>query len=438
MSQHGEATRLPTGANVNLGDIVGCTVEVAQFVAEDGGRSRGNLYVPDGKRTRIGVHIMHPRTDQSFNYNVPPLVAAGCMVLARAGRWVNNDTETVHETLLFDVAAGVRLLRERGCDTVVLLGNSGGAPLAAFYQWQATTAAAGRLRDTPAGDRIDLPGADLSAADAIVIIGGHPGEAISLMKRIDPSMTDESDPRSWDSTLDIYDPRNGFVTPPASSTYTEEFLARHAAGQRSRVARIDAIARASIARRRAAVSELRSEAEFRRAPSPALERDASFSDHVVVHRTMADPAMVDLSIEPDDRRVCAYTNHLRPDLLNYGGAIGDFAGHSGQSGLVKFLTPEAWLSTWSAHTSRADTEACFGSLTDPLLTVHYSGDNITQMTKVRSTFNAAKSGVKDLVLIPKCDHFGFPIKPDGTSGPRTTQGTETVTAWLHDHFSADF
>src|SRR6202044_294943 len=89
-------------------------------------RSRGHLYVPVAKRTRIGVHIMHPRTDQSFNYNVPPLVEAGCMVLARAGRWVNNDTDTVHETLLFDVAAGVRLLRERGCDTVVLLGNSGG------------------------------------------------------------------------------------------------------------------------------------------------------------------------------------------------------------------------------------------------------------------------------------------------------------------------
>ncbi len=432
MSRHAEATRLPTGANVNLGDMRGCHVEVAQLVAEDGGRSRGNLYVPVGKRTRIGVHIMHPRTDQSYNYNVPPLVEAGCMVLARAGRWVNNDIETVHETLLFDVAAGVRLLHDRGCDTVVLLGNSGGAPLAALYQWQARTEPAARLCDSPAGDPIDLPGADLPAADAIVIIGGHPGEAISLMKRIDPSMTDESDPTSWDWTLDLYDPRNGFVTPPASSRYTEEFLARYVPAQRSRVERIDAIARAALDRRRAA------ETELRRAPSRALERQASFRDHVIVHRTMADPAMVDLSIEPDDRRVSAYTNHLRPDLLNYGGAIGDFAGQSGQSGLVKFLTPEAWLSTWSALTSRADTEACLASLTEPLLTVHYLGDNITQMSKVRSSFDAAKSAVKDLVLIPKADHFGFPINPDGTSGPRTTQGTEAVTTWLHDHYSADF
>jgi pimeloyl-ACP methyl ester carboxylesterase len=429
---HGDATRLPTGANVNLGDIRGCDVEAVQLVAEDGGRSRGNLYTPSARRPRLGVHIMHPRTDQSLNYNVPHLVEAGCMVLARAGRWVNNDTTTVHETLLFDVAAGVRLLRDRGCDTVVLLGNSGGAPLAAFYQWQASAEPSARLDRTPAGDPVDLPGADLPAADAIVIIGGHPGEAISLMKRIDPSVTDEFDPLSLDVTLDMHDPANGFATPPTPSKYSEEFLARYITAQHARVTRIDAIARDEITRRRAA------EEEFRRSPSAAVGRAASFSQPVVVHRTMADPAMLDLSIEPDDRRLSAYTNHLRPDLLNFGGAIGDFAGQSGQSGLVKFLTPEAWLSTWSANTSRADTEACLASLTQPFLTVHYLGDNITQMTKVRSTFDAAKSATKDLVLVPRADHFGFPINPDGTSGPRTTEGTAAVTTWLHDHFATDF
>ncbi len=432
MTTLSDSTRLPTGANVNLGDITGCTVEAVQLVAEDGGRSRGHLYVPTARRPRVGVHIMHPRTDQTFNYNVPPLVEAGCMVLARAGRWVNNDTATIHETLLLDVAAGVQLLRSRGCETVVLLGNSGGAPLAAFYQWQARTTPSTRLRDTPAGDQIDLPGADLPAADAIVIIGGHPGEAISLRKRIDPSLLDETKPLEWESTLDMYDPRNGFRQLPEGSTYSADFLTKHAEAQQARIDRIDAFARASIEHRRNA------EAEFRSRPDPHGERVASHTQHVVVHRTMADPAMLDLSIEPDDRRLCAYTNHLRPDLLNYGGAMGDFAGQSGQSGLVKFLTPEAWLSTWSANTSRADTEACLGHLEEPLLTVHYLGDNITQMTKVRATFDAAKSAVKDLVLIPKADHFGFPIHPDGTSGPRIADGTDAVTDWLHSNFGSGF
>jgi hypothetical protein len=426
----GEATRLPTGANVNLADIGSCDIEAVQLVGQDNGRSRGNLYVPSGKRSRIGVHIMHPRTDQSFNYNVPPLVQSGCTVLARAGRWVNNDTATVHETLLYDVAAGVRLLRDRGCEIVVLLGNSGGAPLAAFYQWQARTEPGARLRETPAGDPTDFQEAELPAADAIAIIGGHPGEAISLMKRLDPSVVDESDPHSWKRELDMYEASNGFRPPPEPSRYSDEFVARYRDAQRARVERIDALAKAALASRRAAADELRLH------PSPRLERDASFVEHVVVHRTMADPALVDLSIDPDDRRVGAYTNHLRPDLLNYGGGIGDFAGQSGQSGLVKFLTPEAWLSTWSALTSRVDTEACLGHLADPLLIVHYLGDGITQMSKVRSTFDAAKSTAKDLVLVPHADHFGYIINPDGTAGPRTDLGTTAVTTWIHDQFTA--
>lgn len=421
-------TRLPTGANVNLSDISNCDIETVQLVGQDGGRSRGILYVPTNKPSRIGVHIMHPRTDQSFNYNVPPLVESGCMVLARAGRWVNNDTTTVHETLLFDVAAGVQLLRDRGCETVALLGNSGGAPLAAFYQWQARTDPDARLRTTPAGDLIDLQSAELPAADAITIIGGHAGEAISLMKRLDPSVVGESDPLLWDPDIDMYDPRNGFRTPPESSKYSDEFMSRYRAAQRARVERIDELAKAAVASRRVAEDELRLR------PSSSLEREASFVRHVIVHRTMADPALVDLSIEPDDRRVGAYTNHLRPDLLNYGGAVGDFAGQSGQSGLVKLLTPEAWLSTWSALTSRVDTEACLGQLTDPLLMVHYLGDGITQMSKVRSIFNAAKSPVKDLVLVPRADHFGYVINSDGTAGARTDLGTTAVTTWLQDHF----
>jgi hypothetical protein len=70
--------------------------------------------------------------------------------------------------------------------------------------------------------------------------------------------------------------------------------------------------------------------------------------------------------------------------------------------------------------------------------VHYLGDGITQMSKVRSTFNASKSSAKDLVLVPHADHFGYIINPDGTAGRRTDLGTRAVTAWLHDHFGTGF
>ena len=94
---------------------------------------------------------MHPRTDQSLNYNIPPLVQAGYAVVGRARRAVNNDVDTVHEEILLDLAAGVRMLRDSGCERVVLLGNSGGGALARLYQAQAQAAAAARLGPQPYG-----------------------------------------------------------------------------------------------------------------------------------------------------------------------------------------------------------------------------------------------------------------------------------------------
>src|ERR1700730_14124011 len=129
-----------SGANFRLSQVdADIEFEPVGLVAQDGGGSRGLMYRRRGTRPVVGVHLMHPRTDQSQNYSVLPLVRAGCLVLGRAGRWVNNDVATEHERLVYDMAAGVGLLKERGCEQVVLLGNSGGGTLAALYQWQAQT-----------------------------------------------------------------------------------------------------------------------------------------------------------------------------------------------------------------------------------------------------------------------------------------------------------
>ena len=53
---------------------------------------------------------------------------------------LNNDTDMVHERLLFDIAAGMRWLREQRFERVVLLGNSGGGSLLGFYESQASRA----------------------------------------------------------------------------------------------------------------------------------------------------------------------------------------------------------------------------------------------------------------------------------------------------------
>jgi pimeloyl-ACP methyl ester carboxylesterase len=411
---------VPRGANFRLSELdADIEVEPVTLIAEDSGYSRGVLYRRRGSSPKVGVHLMHPRTDQSQNYSIVPLVRAGYAVLGRAGRWVNNDVATVHETLALDVAAGVRLLRERGCEQVVLLGNSGGGTLAAFYQWQATTEAGSRLPSTPGGHDTGLRSADLPPADGIVLIGAHLGEGASLLKWIDPSVTDESDPFAADPALDMYDVRNGFRPLPSASSYTPEFLTRYRAAQRERVARLDELARARLADARAAARDAAGAGDSARM---SLERRAAHPGHLVIHRTMADPAFVDLSLEPDDRRISSYNSGLRPDLQNYG------------TGVAPFLTPEAWLSTWSGLSTRAYTPDCLREVTEPTLVVHYAGDVITHLGEAESLYRASAAADKHFVTVRGADHYGFVINQDGSGGPRTTEGTEAVTTWMRDRF----
>ena len=78
------------------------------------------------------------------------MLGAGIGCLGANTRNPNNDADTEHESLLLDVAACVLWLkRERGAEHVILLGNSGGGSLAAFYQAEARLPPAQRLGRTP-------------------------------------------------------------------------------------------------------------------------------------------------------------------------------------------------------------------------------------------------------------------------------------------------
>lgn len=411
----------PQSANFRLSDVPN-EIEVipVSLSAEDGAPSRGLLYRLRGTRPSVGVHLMHPRTDQSQNYNIIPLALAGYVVLGRTSRWPNNDTATIHELLILDVAAGIKMLRDQGCERVILLGNSGGGSLAAFYQAQSTTAPPGRLVRTPAGDPFDLNKFDLPPADGLAIVGGHIGQGLLLGKMIDASVVDESDPTSVDPDLDMYDPRNGFRSPPKSSKYSEDFLTRYRAAQAERVRRLDAKAQGLIRAQRDAaelVSKTGGEAALR------LQRAAKAGWHMIVYRTTADPAFTDLSIDPDDRTVFTYVGP-QPHLENYG-----------ENGFARYLTPRAWLSTWSALSSQARTIDSLARIQEPLLIVHYAGDSGTRVREVQEMLARSGSADKQLCHVEKVDHYGFAILPNGAFGPRSAVGTDKVVSWMRERFS---
>ena len=153
---------------------------------------------------------MHPREFMACHYLIPDIVGAGCAAWSQGARSVGNDLRLEHETALLDVAAGLTYLRGQGFKRIVLLGNSGGAGLYAFYTQQSGLPAAERIARTPGGKRSGLNELDMPTVDGMVLIGPHPGQGALLLNCIDPSVADENDALSVAPELDPLAPANGY------------------------------------------------------------------------------------------------------------------------------------------------------------------------------------------------------------------------------------
>ena len=389
--------------------------------AVDGGIGSGILYTTG--RHKTVVCFMHPKADMSRHYAIPALTAAGYAAWGQNSRWLNNDELCVHETLLLDVAAGMRFLRGRGFEHIVLIGNSGGGSLYAFYQAQAATPPPGRLTQTPAGDAVDLNGADLPVADGFIHLAAHLGEGKILMQMIDPSVTDEADALSCDPSLDPFNPDNGYRRPPESSHYGLEFVSRYRAGQRARVQRLDDIARRHLQQRNAARGAIGS-ADFNKRPAAEQARTlrtAVVCPYMVVYRTEGDLRGWDLSLDPSERDAGSLFSY-RPDLTNYM-----------EFGFGRVQTPRAWLSTWSGISSNADVIKNAAKVTVPALVVYYRGDNGIFPSDACAAFEALGAPDKQLASAPG-DHYGFGVGTQERTG--APQALQQIVNWLRERFPA--
>jgi alpha-beta hydrolase superfamily lysophospholipase len=322
---------------------------------------------PKGRPSKTLLVMMHPATSLQLLPVPRALAAAGVHVLCAGNRYLRNDTPLIMEKVALDLGAYLRQAREIwGYQKIVLLGWSGGGPLALFYQSQAERPT---VTATPAGDAVDLVAARLPAADAVIFQAANVSRATLLADWLDPSVLDENDPDRRDRELDIYDPGN-----PNQPPYTADFIARYRAAQVARMRRRTAWVKEALAR-------------LQRRGGKEMERG------FVTHRTMADLRFMDPAVDANDRkpRWC----HLGdPETSN-----------SGPAGLGRFSTLRAWLSQWSLDDSNVNGPRGAADITVPLLVVQNSADEAAPACDSLAIYEAAGSADKSFQLIKGATHY---------------------------------
>jgi pimeloyl-ACP methyl ester carboxylesterase len=407
-----EATAGFRNAGWTMGQLpAGTSVSVHPLRTADGAAVNGFLYAAGP--SDVVACIMHPREFLASHYLVPELLVAGYSVFTQTSRSVGSDLRLEHEIALSDVAAGLCFLKENGFKRIVLIGNSGGASLYTFYNQQSLRAPGERLQETTGGRPTGLAKLEMPQADGIILVSPHPGQGVVLMNCIDPSVVDETDPLAIDPTLDPLDPENGYAPAPEGARYDLPFVTKYRAAQRDRVARLDAVAKSMIEQRLAARKRARD------GGSRADRINGAHTGAMTIWRTDADLRCWDPTLDPSERAIGSIWSN-DPYSTNFGVV-----------GFARFCTPEAWLSTWSGLSSRANMFETARSIEQPMLLIEYSGDQVVFPADVQRIFDVVPSKDRTRKSF-RGDHHGQPLAAGEQPG-RTLAG-EAIREWLADRF----
>ena len=281
---------------------------------------------------------------------------------------MNNDTDCLHEQCIVDVNTAYDEMVRRGAEAVVLLGNSGGGSLMA------------------------LANAELGIGDGWVGMAAHPGEGVFMLQVIDPSVADEAEPFATVPELDMYNPDNGWRPWPEPCTYDRDWLAHYRGAQRG-ARRPHRRHRQGVPRRRrrrlpdvCVRSTTRRRRPIRRSGRDQRRRTV-FTKYLTIYRTLADPAYLDLSIDPDDRPMGSLFAFPDPLDANYG-----------RGGLARTMTARGWLSTWSGLSSHARLADTMPKVTVPTLLVHPTADTEIRVWQAKEI--VANAGAEDVTYVP--------------------------------------
>jgi pimeloyl-ACP methyl ester carboxylesterase len=340
---------------------------------------------PVGAMPRTAVVLIHPSSNFLGHFALEPLARRGFGAIGFTTRYVGNDTQMLLENTLIDIGAGVRFLRERGYERVVLVGYSGGGAIVPWYQREAVDPV---TTSAPCGGGPDLTAASLGPADGIVLMSAHPSRAMMLRDWLDPAVLDEHDPHRRDAALDMFVAGNG---PP----YSPDWLTRYRTAQLERMRRITDRCRAELV-------EL---------DATDLDAGGGSSDRAfIVSGTVADPGFLDLTIDPNDRAIGTY----------WGPAA---VANTFPAGPARVCTLRSWLSNWSIDTTNGDARKHLGSVTVPLLLVNGTADQGIRQSHTDAVWDAVVSESRQRVDIKGGDHY---FTDDGARA----EALDVVADWL--------
>lgn len=376
-------TRTSGGTPGVTREFIGLDSPSARRASSGGHPCQGVYYRGVGRKPKVAMIAAHYQVDFSEHYLADYMATRGIGFLGWNTRFRGYESSFLLDHALVDIGVGVRWLREtQNVDAVVLLGNSGGGSLMAAYQAQAVDP-----HVQPVGGMRPAAGlGDLVAADCYIASAAHPGRPEVLTAWMDGAVVDENDPVATDPDLDLFDPRNG---PP----YDPDFVARYRAAQ---------------LRRNHAITDW-AETELKRV------RAAGFVDRpFAVHRTWADPRMVDPTLEPS----------RRPANTCYAGdpAKANRSAH----GIAAACTLRSWMGMWSLRYAQTRAEPHLARIDCPALVITAEQDTGVFPSDAATIFDALASTDKTSCAIDSDHYFTTP-------GARSEQA-DVIAKWIAKRF----
>lgn len=346
-------------------------------------RIYGNHVRRMDQKSDTGMIIVHPMSNFLGHHMLEPIAEAGIPIIGLNTRYAGNDAAIIFENCILDVSAAIKWAkRELGWKKVVLAGFSGGGPLVSYYQSEAEHPG---VTATPAGDPPDLTKAELEPADALFLMASSTSRSDIMQHWIDPSVTDEKDPDSRDPELDLYGEGRA---PP----YDRAWLAKYRQAQLDRMHRIDDWVMSELKR---------------------LRKRGIADRAFIVHRTVADPRLLDLSIDPSDREVGSIYGD--PRIANE--SIGPMG---------RYTSLCAWLSTWSPRYAKGDALKCLPKVSVPVGILCLTADQGALQCDSEALRAAVPAHLCSYMEIKGANHY-FVGQPDGPQ-----RAAQMIKSWMRE------